>query len=254
MTAQTLERPASPTQVRAGLTLISAAAATELTLATSNVPIDQLRAVLFEVTPVVVDAFSVAGAALSVDWYEDLREAAAPPRRFAPTVDLRDRTSEIRTAVALATPELHDPTAISTLIPDADEYMARVMADIKAEAQKAIAEAMREAVTENVARDPDAVGWRRFARAEACKFCLMLAARGAVYTEATARFAAHGAVMSGNRKGGNCMCIAGPAFGGQEIWAEATPMQYVASQVTRTPEQRKKLREYLRANFPDAPG
>lgn len=60
--------------------------------------------------------------------------------------------------------------------------------------------------------------------------------------------------MAGGRKGGNCMCIAGPAFGGKEIWAEATPVQYLASRKKRTAKQKAALRKYLNSNFPDAPG
>jgi hypothetical protein len=80
----------------------------------------------------------------------------------------------------------------------------------------------------------------------------MLAARGAVYTERTARFAAHGAVMAGGRKGGTCMCVAGPAY--VPSAPRASAMQYLASRRKRSAADKAHLREYLNHNFPDARG
>lgn len=212
----------------------------------------QFRAAMFAATPLIVSEFSPGASTLALDWYEELREEIAPRRLYTPTPRLLVTDDDVAAMVARVTEVLRD------LKQETDAEVERLMAEssrlLEAEVQRQIAIGFRDTIVENTKDDPGSVGWRRFARPEACKFCLMLAARGAVYTASTARFAAHGAEMRGGRKGGECMCIAGPAFGGKEIWAEATPMQYVASQRERSAEDKVRLREYLNQNFPDAPG
>lgn len=212
----------------------------------------ETRAALFAATPLIAAEYTTGSSALALEWYEELREAAEAVQRFSPAPLVLVTDDDLAAIVAETTSALYDIER--GIEEDLEAALTESLELLEAEIVEEVAQAYRDTITGNVERDPEAVGWRRFARPEACKFCLMLAARGAVYTEATARFAAHGAVMSGNRKGGNCMCIAGPAFGGKEIWAEATPMQYVASQSKRTPAQQAALREYLNTNFPDAPG
>jgi hypothetical protein len=73
---------------------------------------------------------------------------------------------------------------------------------------------------------------------------VMLADRGAVFSEATASFAAHT----------DCHCAARPEFANGEHGPEASVEQYLASTKNRTPAQRARLREYLNENYPDAPG
>lgn len=246
----------TPSRVRRALRIVAQAAAADLrsvaNAASESGSPSEIRAALFAATPLIVSDYTDGSSALAIDWYEELRDAAQARGQFSPNPLVLVTDDELAAIVAETTSALHDIER--GIEEDLEAALAESLELLEAEIQEEVAQAFRDTMTGNVERDPAAVGWRRFARPEACKFCLMLAARGAVYTEATARFAAHGAVMRGNRKGGNCMCIAGPAFGGKEIWAEATPMQYVASQSERTPEQQAALRDYLNANFPDAPG
>lgn len=250
----------TPEQVRAGLGIVATAASSDLRAAAEQEETPStLRSVLFAAAPIVIAEYGSAAAALGAEWYEELRDAAALidqiTQPFRPRLVVPATEDQIAATVAKTTEDLYDlEQGASAKVIDFEEARQRILKDITAETEQAVAEALRQTVRQNVAEDPNAAGWRRFARPEACKFCLMLAARGAVYTESTARFAAHGAVMAGQRKGGNCMCIAGPAFGGPEAWAEATPMQYVASRKKRTPKQSAQLRDYLNSNFPDSPG
>lgn len=242
--------PTPPDQVRTGLTLVTSAAAQDLqAVATSSASTTEVRSALFVAAPLIVSEYSDGAAALALDWYEELRDAASPDRPYAP-VPIRLVTDEnVRAVVALSTVALMDKPG-----PSIDKAINTSLQLVVGGLQELVADAFRDTMTKNTVADPAAAGWRRFARPGACKFCLMLAARGAVYKEATARFAAHGAVMRGKRRGGNCMCIAGPAFGGPKTWTEATPMQYLASRPERDAEDHARLREYLNDNFPDAPG
>lgn len=235
-----------PDRVRAGLVLVSNAVAadTRAVAAAGSTP-EEIRAVLFTAAPVIVSDYSDGSSALALEWYEELRTEAAPSQRYSPSPVTLVTDDEVKAIVATSTVALRSATEES--LPDATE---RSLTLLIGGLQEVVTDAFRDTVTTNAAADPSAVGWRRFARAGACKFCIMLADRGAVYSERTARFAAHGAVMHGQRRGGNCMCLAGPAFGGPE----ASEMQYVASRRHRSAKEQARLREYLNENYPDAPG
>lgn len=247
----------TPEQVRSGLTLVTAAAVADTrTVAASAETPNEIRAALFAAVPLIVDNYVSGSAALALDWYEELRDAAKPKHRFTPRLVPAPDGEALATVVAVATEPLYrleqDHAALTeAFLREATEQSVQAMTS---GVTQEIAGAFRDTITQNVAEDPDSPGWKRFARPEACRFCKMLAGRGAVYTEATARFAAHGAFTAGKKTGGDCMCIAGPEFGGKETWAEATPMQYVASSKKRTPAQQKALRDYLNQHYPDARG
>lgn len=242
-----------PERVRRALLRVTKRARAELRAVTHAAPQDPvgLRAALFATAPLIVSDYSSGAATLALDWYEELRDEAAPQRLFTPTLRLRVTDEDVAATVARVTEMLRE---VERDAQKRAELTAEAVKSLDGEIERQIVTGFRDTITGNATDDPGSVGWRRFARPEACKFCVMLADRGAVYTAKTARFAAHGAEMRGGRKGGNCMCIAGPAFGGKEVWAEATPIQYMASQRTRTEADKARLREYLNHNFPDAPG
>jgi hypothetical protein len=243
----------TPSQIRSILLRLGRRAKREIQqVATSSTDPAIVRSALFAATPIIVSEYVDGSSALALEWYDELRAEAAPPSPFTPTPLVLVTDENVAAIVAQTTSAINEiQQGIERQLDEAVAESVRLLTD---ETERLVAEAFRETMIANVVADPSAAGWRRFARPEACKFCLMLAARGAVYTSTTARFAAHSAVMSGNRKGGNCMCIAGPEFGDITTWVEATPLQYTASQTTRTDQQRADLRAYLNKNFPDAPG
>jgi hypothetical protein len=60
----------------------------------------------------------------------------------------------------------------------------------------------RDTVRRSSVADPASAGWARSTSGNACEFCEMLAGRGAVYSEDTADFEAHG----------HCNCVAVPVW------------------------------------------
>lgn len=228
--------------------MTAAAVADARKVATAAHSPSTVRASLFAATPLLISDYGDGAAALALDWYESLREAAQVQRAFTPRpVNVID-DEKLMSTVAWATQALHDleqemhaslqANADQLLAQATDEAMTRLLPEI----QKQVAAGFRDTVTRNTAEDPASVGWRRFARADGCPFCRMLASRGAVYTEASVDFAAHT----------DCHCVVGPAYDPNAPRADV--MQYVASSKNRTPEQQAALRDYLNANYPDAPG
>lgn len=185
---------------------------------------------LLDAVPEVVAYYSDGTAALAADHYDDMRDKVRPRHRFSaePVANLREE--KMRRALIWAQEPLYVPEPVAAL---AEERMAEVVS-------LETARPFRDTILTNQQRDPSAVGWRRHTSGDSCALCRMLADRGAVYRQDTARFAAHG----------HCSCSASPVFDG-EPGEEASVMQYVASRSHRSPRQQKALRDYLNTNYPD---
>jgi len=219
---------ATAQQSKAALQLVTGAAVDAVVSALgrlSGSP-EQQRSLLLDITPSVIAHYSDGSSALAADFYDDERERAAPPKLYIAEPIIPDRTVKIRRSVAWAS----DP-----LFGDKPEEAAGRLAEV---VQLETARPYRDTILANRSRDPSAVGWRRVTNG-GCKLCRMLADRGAVYMDTTARFAAHPA----------CKCTAQPVFSTDDYGDEASAMQYVASQARRTPEKQARLREYLNANY-----
>lgn len=208
---------------RAALELVTDKAVdTSLTVASrSGGSPTQQRAALLETVPEVIGYYTDGSAALAADFYDDTRAAAGARGAFTADLIINDRVVKIRRGIAWASEPLFEDLGVTV-----EQRLAEVV-------QLEVARPYRDTILGNRQRDPAAVGWRRILH-DGCPFCRMLADRGAVYKESTARFAAHP----------NCNCGAQPVFEGDPA-PEASVMQYVASRRSKTPKQRAELREYL---------
>lgn len=224
----------APDAVRAQLAVVTTSAAADLASVAAQAPRKPVDAAL-SALPLVVPSYYDAAASLAVAWYDERRSESSPTTSYVPRIIGNPSTDWIDREVA--------------------KFAKQFDADLEAETQKIIDEAVRLAEKEvargfrdsilgNSHSDEDSIGWSRVARPGACKFCVMLADKGAVFTEATADFAAHG----------DCHCATRPEFRNGEHGPEASVMQYLASAKKRTPEQRAVLRDYLNLHYPELPG
>ena len=222
----------SPDQVRRALVVVTTRAVTKAQAEIDSDP-RATRARLREAVPQVVADYSLGAAALAVDYYDERREAVRPPRpyRAEPVVDLR--AERLRRGLLWSVEPLWGASDVAL-------SRARIAEVVQLET----ARAYRQTITTNAQRDPSSLGWRRVTSGSGCKFCQMLASRGAVYRADTARFAAHS----------NCSCSASPVFEGEDVGEPASALQYEASQKRRSEADRKRLRKHLNENYPDAPG
>ena len=228
-------------EVRTGLQDVTKAAQSDLRAvgAAASDPAEA-RAALFAATPLIVSDYAPGSAALALDWFDELRDLASPPGLFAPRPVVTIDDEAISAAVAVTTEALYEIQR--GIERDFSEALEESMRQLELEVQKEVARGFWDTMTVNSDEDPDAVGWQRFARPGGCKFCVMLAERGAVYDEVSVNFAAHT----------SCHCVVGPSYDADA--PRASVMQYVASSRNRTPEQQAALREYLNHHYPDAPG
>lgn len=239
---------AAPEQVRGqleGLTTLAAEQVAAVGAYRVGDTAESVRAALFDAAEVIAESHKAAAAELAVAWYDQLREAADLTSTFlAEPVSVIDLKA-LQTTVAVATTSLYELIQ-ADVDRKAAEYEQRLVAAIdasvaamQADLQKEIAAGFRDTILENVKQDPDAIGWRRYTAAsdsyvDGCRFCRFLAEKGAIFTRATARFAAHK----------KCHCLAGPAFTGDD-GPRASVMQYVASKRKRTKAENKRLRDLL---------
>jgi hypothetical protein len=164
---------------------------------------------------------------LGADWYDELRDDAAVGSRFraipAPLPDM----GAVEALAGWGTGPLFQGE------PDVDAARSQVTGGL----QKIIADMHRETVIGSLRRDPAAKGWSRRTTGKSCGFCVMIAARGAVYSASTANFSSHD----------HCDCMAVPVFG-----EPVGVLPYVPSQKFRTQRQRDannaRLRDYLSVN------
>lgn len=175
---------------------------------------------LRDLLPAIVTEYGALGAAVAAEWYDQQREKVGASGRFtALPVAADDRGTQALIGWALK--EATDDAALASLVAGGT--------------QRRIADHTRYTVARNAAEDPAARGWQRVG-VGACKdgFCDMLIARGAVYSEATADFAAHD----------NCRCSAVPAWGGEPLPVKPfTPSLRNVSDADRA-----RVREYLRTH------
>lgn len=215
----------TPDEARRALVLVSDRAVADAQAVLRTASTDALLVAV----PELIAYYSDGTAALAADHYDDLRDAARASGQYTaePVVNLREE--KIRRGVLWAVEPLYTPEPDDVL---ALERMAQVV-------QLETARPFRDTILTNRRQDPAAAGWRRQTSGSGCKFCRMLAANGATYKQATARFAAHP----------HCSCSAAPVFDGT-AGPEASVLQYTASQRRRTEADRARLREYL-ATLPD---
>lgn len=218
---------------RAALVLITEAAvsAAGLFVASLTGSAGVKRSALLEAIPGLIGYYADGTSALAADFYDDERDRAEARGRFTAEPVILDRSEKVARGIAWSTQPLFEQVDATV-----EGRLAEVV-------QLETARPYRDTITTNRLRDPQADGWRRVTSGTGCKFCQMLADRGAVYREDTARFASHG----------NCHCTAAPVFKGQD-GPEASVMQYVASKRRRSPGESARLRDYLNTNFPDAHG
>lgn len=233
-----------PDAIRAELALIAATATSDLANEIAGLTLERQVSAALSTLPLLIPSYYDAAGSLAVDWYDEIRDESRPSSRYSPGIIGDPTTDWIDREVAKFQRELDGMDLDLTI------RSQKILDEIETLATKEIERGYRDSILGNSRQDDDAIGWSRVARPGACKFCVMLADKGAVYrSESTAIFAAHG----------KCHCAARPAFRNGDHGPEATVIQYVASaKRARNDEvqaaRNARVRAYLNENYPDAPG
>lgn len=176
--------------------LAQAALAAALVEAIRSLGIDASAEDYVDAVADLTHEFSFGAITLAVDYYLDARDLAQVPSTYSPIVTSPWDAEDIAAYINEAIREI--------------EVDARALT-VESLAQRTALNAGTDDLFVNIDADPAAKRWARVTRPGACSFCLMLAARGAVFrTESSANFRAHNVV---DGKGGLCRCDVEPLFG-----------------------------------------
>lgn len=196
MPTETQPAPESTAVQRSALALLTAQLLAELRRLWPSLPKGpELQPVLrYDVLPTVVRQYGDAAATLGADWYDARRAELNVPGRFSAEVAPRPPEDQLRALSNWASEPLS--------LPDPEAAAESALQRLESGSQKLVADMQRQTVAESAERDPNARGWARFTDDDACAFCLMLTARGGVYTAASVKFGSHD----------HCHCLAGPVW------------------------------------------
>lgn len=224
------QAPDSPTTQRAALVAVLSRMLAELRFLWPNLPRGtELQPTLrYDVLPAIARQYGEASAALAADWFDTEREALGVKGRFTAALAPQpgDDVFQVISNWAAAPAEGANP--------DLETALKRA----EASSQKLVADMNRGTIQLSTARDPQARGWARFTEPGACDFCLMLSARGGVYTAETVKFGSHD----------HCHCLAGP------VWDENRGQADTYKRSPRSDRHRaaanKLARRWIRDNLP----
>ncbi|ORV20959.1 hypothetical protein AWB98_01280 [Mycolicibacterium conceptionense] len=206
------------------VSVVTAAASEQLSPIWTGLAVTEAVGALHDLVPSLIDTYALAAGSLAADWYDDHREEKAIKGRFTALVpDLGDLGA--RQLVDWAVQPLTD-------LDEPDWNAARTRTE--GGMQRRIAKASRETVMISALTDPQALGWQRVARSDGCPFCVMLAGRGAVYSERSVKFGAHD----------HCSCSATPAWGGEPL--PVKPFTPSARNISDA--DRARVRDWIDAN------
>ena len=187
-------------------------------------PPAQLEPALMDLLPGLVDTWGLAAASAAADWYDELRDTQGIPGRFSAIVEpLDDLGAEALAGWGSEPLRLPEPDVLAT------------RSRIEGGFQKRLVNAANDTVTYSAEADPQARGYMRRTRGGACRFCVMVASRGAVYTKRSSRFACHE----------HCFCESVPAWGGR-----ALPVHnFKPSDRPQTAADRARVRKWIADNL-----
>ena len=132
-----------------------------------------VRDALEEFMPLLIETYGDAAGVLGADFYEELRDATEA--RFVVAVGSSPSVTQVQASTRWALGPLFQP------VPNP----AQALLNIEGSTQRLVLQAARDSIFDSAAKDPVRTGFARVPRgAKTCKFCTMIASRGAVYSSA----------------------------------------------------------------------
>lgn len=134
---------------------------------------DEIKPILLEVMPDLVDAYGSTAALLAADFYDELRDVPITQERF---------NAIMLDSVPIEQTEAMSRWAIGPLYSDTPDSLA-ALSLLKGGMQRLIMQAGRETMFTSADRDPVKTQFMRVTTgSENCAFCVLMASRGAIYT------------------------------------------------------------------------
>ena len=240
-------------QAVAGLTMLASAELASVMESLAGEPADVVLDALMEALPALGDTYGDAASVLAADYFDEARVAAGARGRFEASPSrgperarwealARWGTDPLRPAIQVpAVDDDGDPINYERRSPDRKAALTLLDGGLT----RSIADRHRLTIVENSIQDPQARGWVRIARPGACKFCVMLADRGGVYTAASATFKSHD----------HCGCVAAPSWDRTARVVSDVPFTYSDRKSDWSDERKarenRRVYEYLAEHYGD---
>jgi hypothetical protein len=175
---------------------------------------------LHDTMPALLEKYRLTAGSIAADLYDLERESVGAKGRFSALIpDLGDGgAAEL---VGWATSTARTPDSLTELLQGGFD--------------RRLWSAARSVYTTSATTDRAAEGWQRETDGNACGFCIMLASRGTVYSEASADFASHD----------HCGCTAVVAWSG----IEKPVKPFEPSKRTISDADRARAREWIASNL-----
>lgn len=182
------------------------------------------RDALLEVAPTLSGVYSEQAAVAAAEWYEQVR-AKEVGGSYTARIAGVTASNVVREDVRWVSRHLFSGSE------------AIVIPELSAALSRKILYASNRTIGYNTLEvDQRSAGWQRIARPNGCDFCVMLAARGAVYKRSGADFASHN----------NCRCRARPSW--DDSLPEVDAKTYEASKRTSKMNDEQKSRHQKALN------
>lgn len=156
-------------------------------------PLQDFAGSLRNTLPVIADEFSTAAQLLAVDYYDSSRTLANAPTPYTATLVDYDSATPVNSGIDYAVAKTYKEKPWETVL----SLMAGNM-------QRVVAGADRENLSLNIVTDPDGTMYERVPSANACSFCLTMAAVAEVQRD-----------QYFSRYHDFCRCVGRPIFVGQ---------------------------------------
>lgn len=143
--------------------------------------------------PELIAAYGDAAALLGADFYDSLRNVPPSAARFRATLAAAAPAEQAQASARWALGSLF------VAEPDADLALSK----LSGSAQRLVLQAGRDTIARSAFTDPVRTGFARVPQGVTCKFCVMVASRGAIYKDASA-------AGEGNRYHDDCNCVPTP--------------------------------------------
>lgn len=153
-----------------------------------------VRDALLDFFPELIAAYGDAAALLAADFYDELRDVPPSATRFAATLAAPPDSAQATAAARWGLGPLFvaDPDPVQALL------------NLSGVTQRLVLQSGRDTVSAASFRDPVRTGYARVPTgAQTCRFCVMLASRGAIYADAAS-------AGEGNKYHGDCDCVPTP--------------------------------------------
>jgi len=153
-----------------------------------------VRDALLDFFPELIAAYGDGAALLAADFYDELRDVPPSAARFSATLATPPDSAQAKAAARWGLGPLFT----------ADPDPAQTLLNLALVTNRLVLQSGRDTISRSAFSDPVRTGYARVPTGtHTCRFCVMLASRGAVYADAAA-------AGEGNKYHGECDCVPVP--------------------------------------------